>query len=217
MLTQNLVLGLLGSVQLVQRRGENFPRKSQEKRKEKRNKHDKIIMLKFTSTITRAIYKSARKDIFAYYGVSKKLNQSNWPSFLNRSSETSLATVSNTDKTIALSKPIEFDIQSKIEGHESQILTVDLEPNQVLRAETGSLLYMDDGIEMETSTGGGMSAGFKRLLTGENFFITDFKYSGDKKGVVALGSSFPSKLIRISLDSYGGSLICQKGAFLAGK
>ena len=41
-------------------------------------------------------------------------------------------------------------------------MLVDLEPGQVLRGETGSLLYMTDGVEIETSTGGGMGAGFKR-------------------------------------------------------
>ena len=116
----------------------------------------------------------------------------------------------------SLMKRIEFDYQSRIEGHESQILTVELEPNQILRAETGSLLYMTEGVEMETSTGGGIGAGLKRMMTGENFFVSDFKYNGDKKGTVALGTDFPSKLIRLSLEDYGGSLICQKGAFLAG-
>jgi len=164
-----------------------------------------------------AIINFAPKDIFSHHGISRNQNQSNCTNSLHGSSKNSLTNVNNTDKAFASSKPLDFDIQSTIEGHESQIFTVELEPNQVLRAEAGSLLYMGDGIEMETNTGGGISAGFKRLLTGENFFITDFKYSGDKKGVVALGSSFPSKLIRISLDSYGGSLICQKGAFLAGK
>eukprot|EP00977_Amphora_coffeiformis_P019036 scaffold6861_cov148-Amphora_coffeaeformis.AAC.5 len=34
-------------------------------------------------------------------------------------------------------RPIDFDIQSKIEGNESQIVTITLEPGQVLRAESG--------------------------------------------------------------------------------
>jgi len=39
---------------------------------------------------------------------------------------------------------------------------VELGPNQAIRAETGAMLYMEDEIEMKTSTGGGISKGFKR-------------------------------------------------------
>lgn len=49
---------------------------------------------------------------------------------------------------------------------------MDLEPNQVLRADTGALLYMTDGVEIETSLGGGLSAGMKRYMTGQGAFIT---------------------------------------------
>jgi len=51
---------------------------------------------------------------------------------------------------------------SKIEGQETQIVTVELEPGQRVRAETGSLLYMTDGVEIDTSTGGGVGAGMTR-------------------------------------------------------
>jgi tRNA A37 threonylcarbamoyladenosine synthetase subunit TsaC/SUA5/YrdC len=36
-------------------------------------------------------------------------------------------------------RPIDFDVQSKVEGNESQIVTVTLEPNQILRAESGGM------------------------------------------------------------------------------
>ena len=61
--------------------------------------------------------------------------------------------------------PIDFDVASKIEGNESQIVTINLEPGQILRAESGAMMYMTDGVEMNTTTGGGMSAGFQRMLT----------------------------------------------------
>ncbi|GAB5032739.1 Hypothetical protein NocV09_01001850 [Nannochloropsis oceanica] len=122
------------------------------------------------------------------------------------------------DEELALAKPIDFDVSSRIEGAETQIVMVDLEPGQILRAETGSLLYMTDGVELETSLGGGLSAGLKRYMTGESMFISDFKYHGEEgtAGTVALGTEFPSKVIRVTLADYGGALICQKGAFLCG-
>ena len=39
-------------------------------------------------------------------------------------------------------RPIDFDTQAKIEGNESQIVTITLEPGQVLRAESGAMMYM---------------------------------------------------------------------------
>lgn len=112
--------------------------------------------------------------------------------------------------------PIDFNVASKIEGNESQIVTIALEPDQVLRAESGALMYMEEGVEMETTTGGGMSAGFSRMMTGQNIFISDYTYKGEPGtvGHVALGTDFPSKIIRLNVEDYGGKIVCQKGALL---
>ncbi|KAL7473973.1 hypothetical protein ACHAXS_014243 [Conticribra weissflogii] len=112
--------------------------------------------------------------------------------------------------------PIDFDIASSVEGKESQIVTIRLEPNQVLRAESGAMMYMTHGVQMNTTTGGGLSSGFKRMLTGQNVFISDYSYDGSNGpyGYVALGTDFPSKIVRINLEEYGGKVICQQGALL---
>jgi len=115
-----------------------------------------------------------------------------------------------------LATPINFDVASKVEGNESQIVTVSLEPGQVLRAESGSMMYMTEGVDMNTTSGGGVSAGFKRMLTGQNVFISDYSYNGEQgtNGVVCLGTDFPSKIIRLNVNEYGGKIICQQGALL---
>jgi len=112
--------------------------------------------------------------------------------------------------------PINFDVASKIEGNESQILTIKLSPGEVLRAESGAMMYMTTGVTMNTTTGGGASAGFQRWLTGQNVFISDYQYEGPEgtSGTVALGTDFPSKILRLSVDEYGGKIICQQGALL---
>ena len=110
--------------------------------------------------------------------------------------------------------PIDFDIASKIEGNESQIVIVTLEPGQILRAESGAMMYMTEGIHMTTTTGGGISAGFKRMLTGQTVFISDYHYDGPTRGQVALGTSFPAKILRLNVNEYGGKIVCQKGALL---
>ena len=52
------------------------------------------------------------------------------------------------------------------------------------------IMYMTDGVNMNTTTGGGVSAGFQRMLTGQNIFISDYTYDGSSGsyGYVALES-----------------------------
>lgn len=133
------------------------------------------------------------------------------------SSATPISTSATQIKTSSdgvVGSPIDFDVASKVEGNESQIVTITIRPGQVLRAESGAMMYMTDGVVMETTTGGGLSSGFQRMLTGQNFFISDYRYEGDSTGTVALGTDFPSKIIRLNVPEYGGKLICQKGALL---
>ncbi len=77
-------------------------------------------------------------------------------------------------------------------------------------------MYMTHGVVMNTTTGGGLSDGFQRFLTGQNVFISDYTYDGSNGpyGYVALGTDFPSKIVRVSLEEYGGKIVCQKGALL---
>jgi hypothetical protein len=43
-------------------------------------------------------------------------------------------------------KLIDFQIQSKIDGEESHVVTIDLYPGDVLRAESGSMIFMTEGV-----------------------------------------------------------------------
>jgi len=83
-----------------------------------------------------------------------------------------------------------------------------------VRAEAGAMMYMEEGIEMQTSTGGGLFKGFKRMITGESFFITTFLFNGRGKGHVAFGAPYPGKIIPVDLGKFGGKILCQKDAFL---
>ncbi len=105
-------------------------------------------------------------------------------------------------------------IDFKIYGDDMQIVEVELDPGEGVRAEAGALNYMDEGVEMQTSTGGGIFKGFKRAITGESFFITTFLNNGGGKKVVAFGAPYPGKIIPLELDKLGGSFLCQKDAFL---
>jgi uncharacterized protein (TIGR00266 family) len=105
-------------------------------------------------------------------------------------------------------------IDYKIHGDDMQIVEVELDPGEGVRAEAGAMMYMEDNIEMQTTTGGGLFKGFKRMITGESFFITTFLYNGGEKGHVAFGAPYPGKIIPLELDKLGGGFLCQKDAFL---
>jgi len=105
-------------------------------------------------------------------------------------------------------------IDYRIIGDDMQIVEVELDPNEGVRAEAGAMMYMEDGIVMQTTTDGGAFKGFKRMLTGESFFITTFYNSGSAKKRMAFSAPYPGKIIPIDLSSVGGSFLCQKDSFL---
>ena len=104
-------------------------------------------------------------------------------------------------------------VDYQILGDDMQLVEIELDPGEGVRAEVGAMMYMDQGIEMQTSTGG-MFKGFKRMLTGESFFITTFMYHGPTKGRVAFGAPYPGKIVPLDLSALGGQFYCQKDAFL---
>ena len=105
-------------------------------------------------------------------------------------------------------------IDYKIFGDDMQLVEVELDPSEGVRAEVGAMMYMDDGIEMQTGTGGGLFKGFKRMLTGDGFFITTFLNTANNKRRVAFGAPYPGKIIPLELDKIGGEFLCQKDSFL---
>ncbi len=105
-------------------------------------------------------------------------------------------------------------IDYEIFGDDMQLVEVELDPGEGVRAEAGAMMYMEPGIEMQTSTGGGIFRGLKRVITGESFFITNFLNHGSGKSHVAFGAPYPGKVVPIDLRSYDGEFICQKDSFL---
>lgn len=105
-------------------------------------------------------------------------------------------------------------IDYTIYGDDMQVVEIELDPGEGVRAEAGAMMYMEDGIDMQTSTGGGLFKGFKRMLTGETFFITTFLHRGRGKGHVAFAAPYPGKIVPLDLAEMGGSFLCQKDAFL---
>jgi uncharacterized protein (TIGR00266 family) len=105
-------------------------------------------------------------------------------------------------------------IDYQIFGDDLQLVEVALDPGEGVRAEVGTMTYMEDGIEMQTGTGGGLFAGFKRLVTGESFFITTFLNNANMPRRVSFAAPYPGKIVAFDLDKFNGQVLCQKDSFL---
>lgn len=116
------------------------------------------------------------------------------------------------------------EIDYRILGNEMQCVEIELDPQETVVAEPGSFMMMDNGIEMQTIFGDGaqqqsgilgklFSAG-KRLLTGENLFMTAYTNIGQGKKQVSFASPYPGRIIPLDLYQLGGKIICQKDSFL---
>ena len=116
------------------------------------------------------------------------------------------------------------EIDYHIFGEEMQYVEIELDPQEIVIAEAGSFMMMDNNIKMETIFGDGsvqqntlfdklLSAG-KRVLTGESLFMTAFINQNNTKSKVSFAAPYPGKIIAIDLTHFGGNFICQKDSFL---
>ena len=115
-------------------------------------------------------------------------------------------------------------IDYEIFGSEMQFVEVELDPGEAAIGEAGVMMYMQDGIQMDTVFGDGsqQTSGFmgkllgagKRLLTGESLFTTVFHNESSGKRRVAFAAPYPGKIVPVQLTDIGGTLICQKDSFL---
>jgi len=116
-------------------------------------------------------------------------------------------------------------VDYEIRGSEMQFVEVELDPGEAAIGEAGSMMFMESGIEMDTAFGDGrkqQSGGLfgkligagKRLITGESLFTTIYVNQGQGKKRVAFAAPYPGKILPMDLKQLGGTLICQKDAFL---
>jgi uncharacterized protein (TIGR00266 family) len=115
-------------------------------------------------------------------------------------------------------------VDFEIKGSEMQFVEVELDPGEAAVGEAGSLMFMEAGIGMDTVFGDGSAqqGGFlgkllgagKRLVTGESLFTTVYTNQASRKLKVAFAAPYPGKILPMDLSKLGGTLICQKDAFL---
>lgn len=117
-------------------------------------------------------------------------------------------------------------VDYEIFGDDMQYVEVELDPGEAAIGEAGAMMFMEDGIQMDTVFGdssqsqadsglfGKLLGAGQRLITGESLFTTIFHHEGQGKKRVAFASPYPGKIIPIHLREMGGEFICQKDAFL---
>ncbi len=124
------------------------------------------------------------------------------------------------------SPTISDDIDFEVCGSEMQFVEIELDPGESAIAEAGSMMFKAPSISMETAFGDAshksQNAGMfdkivgagKRLITGESLFTTVFTHEGHGKAKVSFASPYPGHILPFRLEEMGGTLICQKDAFL---
>jgi uncharacterized protein (TIGR00266 family) len=116
-------------------------------------------------------------------------------------------------------------IDYRIEGGEMQYVEVELDPGEAMVGEAGSLMYMEDGISLDTvfgdGSGGGGSGLFgkllgagKRLLTGESLFTSVYVNQATVRRKLGFAAPYPGRILPMDLSQMGGRVMCQRDAFL---
>lgn len=115
-------------------------------------------------------------------------------------------------------------IDYTIHGDDMQIVSLELDPQETVIAEAGTMNWMDRDIKFEAKLGDGsqpdtgifgklLDVG-KRVLTGESIFLTHFTNVGQGKKEVSFAAPYPGSIIPIDLKSLNGEILYQKDAFL---
>jgi len=119
---------------------------------------------------------------------------------------------------------ISHELDYKIIGDDIQFVEIELDPNETVIAEAGTMVYMEQGITFEARMGDGTSAeqgvmgklfqAGSRVLTGESLFLTHFTNKGSGKSKVAFAAPYPGTIIPVDLREVRNSLLVQKDGFL---
>ena len=104
-------------------------------------------------------------------------------------------------------------MEYEIRGGAFPIVVCKLQKGETLKNETGAMAFMSSGMNMETSTGGGLIKGLGRALAGDTIFLNYFTAEEDNQEI-GFSACTPGKIMAIKLNG-SNTIIGQKNAFLA--
>lgn len=100
----------------------------------------------------------------------------------------------------------------EIKGGSFPVVICNLENNEKMITERGSMAWMSPNIQMDTR-GGGLGKMFSKAISGESMFQNHYTAKGGP-GLIAFTSSFPGEIKVLNIGP-GNEMIVQKRAFLA--
>ena len=99
-----------------------------------------------------------------------------------------------------------------ITGEPMPVVICDVEANESMITEKGSMVWMSPNMEMQTSAGG-IGKAFGRMFSGESMFQNIYTARGGP-GMIAFASSFPGSIRAVDIDPQH-PIVVQKSGFLA--
>ncbi len=101
----------------------------------------------------------------------------------------------------------------EIKGTPLPVVICNLDANETMITEKGSMSWMTPNMKMETTSNGGVGKALGRMFSGEALFQNRYTAEGGP-GLIAFASSFPGQILPIQIQP-GANMIVQKSAFLA--
>jgi uncharacterized protein (TIGR00266 family) len=88
---------------------------------------------------------------------------------------------------------------------------ISMSRGEIIQAESGAMVSMTEGVDMQTSTKGGVLKGLKRAaLGGESMFINTFTAEDDAE--ITMAPAFPGDLRQMRLENE--TLYVQSGSYM---
>lgn len=104
-------------------------------------------------------------------------------------------------------------MQYRVIGSTMPAIEVILNRGEGMYTQSGGMAWMSEGVEMSTSTQGGVLKGLgRKMFAGESMFMATYTATRDN-ALIAFASTVAGEIVPVDLAQHQG-LICQKGAFL---
>ncbi len=100
----------------------------------------------------------------------------------------------------------------QISGEPMPVVICDVEANESMITEKGSMVWMSPNMEMQTSAGG-IGKAFGRMFSGESMFQNIYTARGGP-GMIAFAASFPGSIRAVEITP-NRPVVVQKSGFLA--
>lgn len=102
-------------------------------------------------------------------------------------------------------------MEYQLTGNVMPAVEVRMQAGEKMYTQSGGMVWMSEGIKMETNTNGGVLKGFTRKFAGESMFMATYSATVND-ATIAFASTVPGKILPVDLAD--GPMTCQKNAFL---